>query len=114
MPFGCEDSWTQRVRTLYYIAISNFIFPILFNVAEIFIIFFDPNFFHGATVVTVNCYVTIIGVLLATIWVQGAKRKDSRHATTTVLASVEFAHPHETFGGDEDEGYPTRSIRVKP
>ncbi|KAI1787115.1 hypothetical protein LXA43DRAFT_896767 [Ganoderma leucocontextum] len=91
-----SDSWTERIRTLYYIAVSNFVFPILFNIAEIAVIFYDPNFFHGAIVVTVNCYVTIIGVLLATIWAQGSKRgkparNRSRRHTTTVLASLEFA-----------------------
>ncbi|KAM5531181.1 hypothetical protein V8D89_015151 [Ganoderma adspersum] len=109
---GSSYSWAERIRTLYYIAVSNFVFPILFNIAEIVIIFTDPNFFHGATVVTVNCYVTIIGVLLATIWAQGSKggrlRKhglegDSYDPSTTVLASVEFANPHEVVDGAEEE-----------
>ncbi len=62
-----------------------------------------------------NCYVTIIGVLLATIWVQGSKRDSSRHATTTVLASVEFARPHDPHevDEDEDEDKPTRQIPEK-
>ncbi|KAI1787111.1 hypothetical protein LXA43DRAFT_1098601 [Ganoderma leucocontextum] len=92
---GSNYSWAERIRTLYYIAVSNFVFPILFNIAEIAIIFYDPNFFHGAIVVTVNCYVTIIGVILATIWAQGSKRgkppSGSRHHATTVLGSLEFA-----------------------
>ncbi|KAI1787112.1 hypothetical protein LXA43DRAFT_738417 [Ganoderma leucocontextum] len=115
-------SWAERIRTLYYIAVSNFVFPILFNIAEIFVIFYDPNFFHGATVVTVNCYVTIIGVLLATIWAQGSKRgklgSGSRHHATTVLGSVEFAPQRDIASNaesempddDEDDG-PSRSKR---
>ncbi|PIL26380.1 hypothetical protein GSI_12137 [Ganoderma sinense ZZ0214-1] len=95
-----SDSWGQRIRTLYYIAVSNFVFPILFNITEIAIIFYDPNFFHGTTVVTVNCYVTIIGVILATIWAQGSKRgkpharRSRGRRTTTVLGSLQFASRH--------------------
>ncbi|PIL26381.1 hypothetical protein GSI_12138 [Ganoderma sinense ZZ0214-1] len=108
---GSTYSWAERIRTLYYIALSNFVFPILFNIAEIVMIFTDPNFFHGATVVTVNCYVTIIGVLLATIWAQGSKGGRLRkHAvdysydpSTTVLASVEFARPQGGMDEDADE-----------
>lgn len=93
----------QRLRTLYYIAVSNFVFPILFNIAEIAIVFYDPNFFHGATVVTVNCYVTIIGVILATIWAHGSKREKPEYYTTAVLTSVAFARSHEMLSEDNDE-----------
>ncbi len=100
------DSWAQRIRTLYYIAVSNFVFPILFNIAEIAVIFYDPNFFHGAIVVTVNCYVTIIGVLLATIWAQGSARGKpalgERRRTTTVLGSLGFA-PRDIRSNVESE-----------
>ena len=75
--YSLLGSWAERIRTLYYIALSNFVFPILFNIAELVVIFTDPNFFHGIMVVTVNCYVTIIGVMLATIWAQGSNRSDT-------------------------------------
>ncbi|PIL26378.1 hypothetical protein GSI_12134 [Ganoderma sinense ZZ0214-1] len=116
---GANYSWAQRIRTLYYIAVSNFVFPILFNIAEIAIIFYDSNFFHGAMVVTVNCYVTIIGVILATIWAQGSKRGKPHagaarggsrgHRTTTVLGSLQFASRHVESqmpdGDDDDEEF---------
>ncbi|KAI1786383.1 hypothetical protein LXA43DRAFT_1110117 [Ganoderma leucocontextum] len=113
------DSWAERIRTLYHIAVSTFVFPILFNIAEIFVIFYDPNFFHGATVVTVNCYVTIIGVLFATIWAQGSKSGKlgcgSRIHATTVLGSVEFApqqaasNAESDMPDDDEDDRPSRS-----
>ena len=63
-------------------------------------------------VVTVNCYVTIIGVILATIWAQGSKRGKphaggrSNRRTTTMLGSLQFASRHvesQMPSVDEDE-----------
>ena len=70
-----------------------------------------------------NCYVTIIGVLLATIWAQGSKdgrlRKHgleggSYDPSTTVLASVEFANPHGVADAAEDEDDVDECTRAIP
>ena len=92
------DSWSERFRILFYIFVSNFILPIIMNIAEIIVIFCDTNFLRGFIVVTVNCYVTILGVLLATIWAQGsAKGKPPGWAgfqegrRTTRVTTLQFA-----------------------
>ena len=40
----------------------------LLNLVQIIFVFRDPNFLDGTYVYTVNMYVQIIGVLLATVW----------------------------------------------
>lgn len=92
------DSWSERFRILFYIFVSNFILPVIMNIAEIIVIFCDTNFLRGFIVVTVNCYVTILGVLLATIWAQGSAKgklpgwaglQEGRR--TTRMTSLQFA-----------------------
>ncbi|KAI0655741.1 hypothetical protein C8Q70DRAFT_887464, partial [Cubamyces menziesii] len=59
---------SSRVRTLFWIAASNLIFPVLLNLIELVYIFRDSSFLHGTYVYFVNIHVQIIGVLLTTIW----------------------------------------------
>ncbi|KAM5530041.1 hypothetical protein V8D89_016286 [Ganoderma adspersum] len=66
------DSYTARIRTLFWIALSNFIFPVIFDVAQLVLIFRDPNYIEGAYVISVNTYVSILGVLFSTIWASGS------------------------------------------
>ncbi len=71
----------QRLKTLFWIAVFNFVFPIIFNVVLIVLIIFnvvlivlvfrDHNFLEGSYIIYTNNYVEIIGVLLATIWATG-------------------------------------------
>ena len=48
-------------------------FPVILNLAQLILAFRNPDFLSGAYVLLVNNYVTIIGVLLATIWSAGTK-----------------------------------------
>ena len=113
------DSWGERFLTLFYIFVSNFILPIIFNIAEIAVIFYDTNFLHGLVVVTVNSYVTILGVLLATIWAQGSAKgklparagskggRKTTHMTTLQFASrqVPDAEGQTSQDGDDELGF---------
>ncbi|KAL1937372.1 hypothetical protein VTO73DRAFT_13778 [Trametes versicolor] len=62
-----------RLRTLFWIAVSNFVVPVLLNLVQLIYVFRDPDFLHGTYIFLVNNYVQIIGVLLATIWSSGTQ-----------------------------------------
>ncbi|KAI0691630.1 hypothetical protein C8Q76DRAFT_758730 [Earliella scabrosa] len=68
---GQRSSYTARLRALFWIAVSNFVLPVIFNVAQLVLIFCDDDIVHGVYVLEVSVYVEIIGVLLATLWCSG-------------------------------------------
>ncbi|KAI1795281.1 hypothetical protein LXA43DRAFT_939146 [Ganoderma leucocontextum] len=68
----CGNTYASRLRGLFWIAVFNFVFPVILNVAVITFLFRDPNPEHGVNVMVVNIYVDIICVLLATVWCSGA------------------------------------------
>jgi hypothetical protein len=59
------DSVAGRIRTLFFIALGNFVFPVLFNIALITILTCG-NKINIVYVVPANTYVTIFGVVFAT------------------------------------------------
>lgn len=61
-------SYSGRLRAIFWIAVSNFVLPVIFNIAQLVLIFRDNSFVHGTYVLLVNIYVEIISVLLATLW----------------------------------------------
>ncbi|PFH45066.1 hypothetical protein AMATHDRAFT_72036 [Amanita thiersii Skay4041] len=67
-----RDAYTSLIKGLFWIAVSNFIFPVLLSIAQLIFVFRDPDFVDGSLVLLVNDYVEIVGVLLATVWVAGA------------------------------------------
>ncbi|KAI0820495.1 hypothetical protein BC628DRAFT_1330172 [Trametes gibbosa] len=73
-PPTLRQSISSRLRTLFWIAVSNFVIPVLLNLAQLIFIFRDVEFLHGTYIFIVNNYVQIIGVLLATIWSTGTQR----------------------------------------
>ncbi|KAI0691677.1 hypothetical protein C8Q76DRAFT_634634 [Earliella scabrosa] len=98
------DPYASRLRTLFWLAVSNFIFPVIFNIVQLVIVFRDRNFTHGVYVVSANIYVEIVCVLLATLWcsetywnaaasiaLSGAKPGSSDADSTQSLDSVKFA-----------------------
>ena len=78
----CSASLLARIREIFYIALGNFVFPIVLNVAQIALILIDPSFEDGTCIVLVNDYVTIIGVVFATVWTSGQSWKDSDDRNT--------------------------------
>ncbi|KAM5530901.1 hypothetical protein V8D89_015433 [Ganoderma adspersum] len=61
---------TPRIRTLFWIARSNFMFPvIIFDVAHwLALVFRDSSCIEGGYIISVNSYVSFLGVLSSTIW----------------------------------------------
>ncbi|TFK37248.1 hypothetical protein BDQ12DRAFT_632665, partial [Crucibulum laeve] len=61
-------SYPATLRALFWISVSNFVFPCMFAIAQYILIFRDPNPNHYLIVLISNIYVAIIGVLFATVW----------------------------------------------
>ncbi|KAM5530900.1 hypothetical protein V8D89_015432 [Ganoderma adspersum] len=80
-------SYAARIRTLFWIALSNFVFPVIFDVAQLVLIFRDPDYIEGAYIISVNSYVSILGVLFSTIWASGSKG-DAPSSSSSASASL--------------------------
>ncbi|EIN09811.1 hypothetical protein PUNSTDRAFT_133582 [Punctularia strigosozonata HHB-11173 SS5] len=81
---GSMDSLSGRLRMLFWIALTNFVFPVVFNLVQIIIIFSKNSFFVGAYIMMVNTFVSILGVVFATVWSSSLK---ARGPTTTFSRS---------------------------
>ncbi|KAG0704152.1 hypothetical protein DFH29DRAFT_913144 [Suillus ampliporus] len=85
-PTGASEGVVQsrtvaaRLRVLFFIALSNFVFPVMLNIIQLSFIFGSTaSFFRTSIVYIVNNYVTIIGVVFATIWSMGSRSLDESH-----------------------------------
>ncbi|KAI6120965.1 hypothetical protein EDD16DRAFT_811098 [Pisolithus croceorrhizus] len=60
------------IRQIFYISAANFVFPLIFNI--VLIIFFTTiatagqRLLIGELLVLINSYITVLGVLCATVW----------------------------------------------
>ncbi|GJE92706.1 hypothetical protein PsYK624_088620 [Phanerochaete sordida] len=67
--FGGGRSLTSRLKMLFWIAIGNFIIPVMFSMAIAIDVLVDPNYpIHLSSLFVSNYYVSIIGVVFATVW----------------------------------------------
>ncbi|KAJ8486952.1 hypothetical protein ONZ45_g14503 [Pleurotus djamor] len=73
------NSFTDRARTLFMISISNFVVPCIFCTAQIVIASVDIQatnlslFLFSTYLAVANNYVTILGVVFATVWSAGSR-----------------------------------------
>lgn len=63
----------DRIRQIFYISVANFVFPLVFNIAQIVSVTTDHSPTTGAVLVLINNYVTVMGVLCATLWFSGTE-----------------------------------------
>ena len=63
-------------------ALGNFVFPLILNIIQIIFITSDRSFLHGTYVMVINDYVSIFGVVFATIWTNSA------HYNQTTMGST--------------------------
>ncbi|KAI6102439.1 hypothetical protein EDD16DRAFT_361203 [Pisolithus croceorrhizus] len=64
---------SERIRQIFYISAANFVFPLIFNIAQIIFITTDQSPYTGAILLLINNYVTVIGVIFATLWFSGSE-----------------------------------------
>ncbi|KAI0742341.1 hypothetical protein C8Q80DRAFT_1273030 [Daedaleopsis nitida] len=69
-------TYSSRLKALFWIAVSNFVFPVILNIAQLVLVFRDKSFLNNSYLFMVSMYIQIIGVLLATIWCTGTRWVD--------------------------------------
>ena len=64
---------TERIRQIFFIAVANFVFPLILNIAQLICITTSRSYAVGTMFLLTNSYVSVIGVLCATIWASGSE-----------------------------------------
>jgi hypothetical protein len=59
---------TKKIKGLTYIAIANFVFPVIFSLILIVIVYCEINPVAVNNIILVNTSVAVIGVVFATVW----------------------------------------------
>jgi hypothetical protein len=81
--------------------VSNFVFPVILSIIQLVFIFHDPDFLKGMYIYVTNCFVEIIGVLLATVWTSSSHWSDStgtvRGATIESIPRIARKNGANTF-----------------
>src|SRR6266550_6969661 len=78
----------SALEALFWIAISNFVIPVMLSIAQLVVIWMSKDLMVLAIIFTVNIYVEIIGVLMATIWVAGSQWREKKSRGAPVLTTV--------------------------
>ncbi|PFH53348.1 hypothetical protein AMATHDRAFT_137971 [Amanita thiersii Skay4041] len=88
-----RSSHASKITTLFWIALSNFVFPVILSLIQLIYAFQGAQFLPGTYVQLVNGYVEIIGVLLATVWAAGTRWTLDRNPTEqiSVIPPMQFA-----------------------
>jgi len=63
-----KRSYASKLQRLFWIATTNFIFPLIFGLIEIFTVFFAKDVILCASFENANSYVAVISTVFATIW----------------------------------------------
>ncbi|KAH9476248.1 hypothetical protein JR316_0011819 [Psilocybe cubensis] len=78
-------SYASKVKALFWIAVSNFIFPVILSIFQLIMLFRDPDFLIGSYTYLTNDFVEIVGVMLATVWASSSNWSSTNSAS--------LAHP---------------------
>ncbi|KAF5357641.1 hypothetical protein D9758_007501 [Tetrapyrgos nigripes] len=74
---GRGISFTSRLKSLFWIATTNVIFPLIFSLMQIIIVFTSDNILLAASIAMANIYVAIISTAFATIWAATSSFKEA-------------------------------------
>ncbi|KAJ6593198.1 hypothetical protein B0H19DRAFT_920797, partial [Mycena capillaripes] len=107
-----EQSSASKLKSLFYIALGNFVFPCLLGLVELIFVFRDSNFVNGSHVVLTNVYVQIIGVLMATIWVAGGHWSDESQVLAPGTQSLQPTKIHIVRSVVTDSTDQARRVQV--
>ncbi|KAI6044848.1 hypothetical protein EDC04DRAFT_268996 [Pisolithus marmoratus] len=66
--FRTGSTIVRQMRNVFLISCANFVFPVLFNIAQIICITTVQSYLTTTLLLLINGYVSVIGVLGATIW----------------------------------------------
>ncbi|KIO00361.1 hypothetical protein M404DRAFT_1003811 [Pisolithus tinctorius Marx 270] len=59
---------STRIRQIFYISAANFVFPLIFNIVLIIFLTTTQLLVASGLLLLINNYVTVMGVLCATVW----------------------------------------------
>lgn len=86
------DSVPQKIRTLFWISTSNFVFPVILGVAQLSIYMMSvDNYLLALYVEEVNFSFTIMGVVFATVWAAESRWADGHNALIKPSSDTTFA-----------------------
>ncbi|KAF9226669.1 hypothetical protein BS17DRAFT_697636 [Gyrodon lividus] len=103
-------SFTKRLKTLFWIAVSNFVFPALFSIAQIIVVYREVDPVVINQIVLVNTSIAVIGVVFATVWAGSVKKRmdeadaiapkaESVSRSKSRLGVIQFAARHTLSDG---------------
>lgn len=101
---------TCRLRTLFRIALSNFVFPTLFSVVLLIISFRDVDGNYVGDVIYVYNMVSVYGVAFASVWVgvEGRRKlKESKQSLGSESCNVNGSTDNTPEAG-------TRNLTIGP
>lgn len=78
LKFGTLVTFSQRMRTLFHIALSNFIIPSLFSIVQLIIVYRNVNIVVVNEIILVNTMLAVFGVVFATVWVGNVSRREAQ------------------------------------
>ncbi|KAF7348984.1 hypothetical protein MVEN_01419400 [Mycena venus] len=67
--FTRERPMSQTIKSLFWISVSNFVFPVILGIAQLTTYLANPNSLTPLYIEAVNFHFTIMGVVFATLWV---------------------------------------------
>ncbi|KAG1727129.1 hypothetical protein EDB19DRAFT_1643194 [Suillus lakei] len=73
-----RTTFGQRLRTLLYISVSNFVFPSLLSLAQLVVVYKNVYVLTVNEIVLVNTMVAVIGVVFATVWAGSVNYQDEK------------------------------------
>lgn len=92
-----------RLRGLFLIALSNFVFPVILNIIQLGLLFSSTtSFFRTSIVYMVNNYVNIIGVVFATVWSIGSRKLEESTPTRSLVSEANTIAPGRVAQGSRD------------
>lgn len=92
--FRCLVTLAQHMRTLFRIAVTNFVVPAMFSIAQFVCAYRNVNALVLNQVILVNTMVSTFGVAFATVWAGSVSRQrvqvqeSYRKYTTSRLMSI--------------------------
>lgn len=103
-------SFADTFKTLFWVAATNFVFPVLFSLTQIIVVYCNIDGLTINDIVLVNTSIAVIGVVFATVWA-GTTNWTQNRSQTAIGASepsrVVFQHQSELSGvstGRVEEG----------
>ena len=108
-------SFADTIKTLLWVAATNFVVPVLFSLVQIIVVYRDIDVLVVNDIVLVNTSIAVIGVVFASVWAGTTNWSQDRSQTElggSEPSHVVFQHRSELSGGSESTGRVEDSQRV--